>query len=157
MAQTIQEVATPKNLRQIASKLLNMPLDKAAAVLTARWLNGFQFKSIHSRVSSMVLAQMYRLDPDKTSVVAKNIIAQRKITLDREEHLTDQGWVDLAVEILALGARKVGSVEIIHSTSAISPYTVHATRKIHIVASVDHVNEGILIEIKLDPNHDFAK
>ncbi len=156
MAQSIQTRPTPNKLDQAAKRLLRLPPARAAAVLTARWKEGRETRSIHPTISSLILARMYCYGPDKTSLVVTNIIAQREIKLEGEDLLTEKGWVDLAVEILSLGVHRVSSVEIKRSPGS-SPYTIIVDRTFHSVASAQQVNQGALLDIKCDPRRRFVR
>ena len=152
----IQQDATAQNLWTIARRLNKMPLDIAAKILTRRWLSFQGMRRIHPRVSSMILARMHGLDSGKALVVAQNIVSQLKINITGEQHLMGQGWVDLGIEILALGSQKVGSVDI--SAVEFTPaYKVHTGEKFHVIGSAPGMNEGILIALKFDPKHGFVK
>ena len=94
----------------------------------------------------MILARMYKLDASKAAEVTKNLVDQLQIKLDGDHHLTEQGWADVGVEILALGSHRVGSIDI--KTGRLSSgYSVHdlGNQKLHVVGSIDQINESIIV------------
>ena len=157
IARTIQSRATSENLSAIAGRLLNMPLDKAARTLTARWLTMNGLKGIHRRAASMILSRMYRTDADKALVVAQSILSQLEIPVLGEQLLNNTGWVDLGVEVLALGCHKVSLVDVRQEELSGSYRVVELKAgRLQVIASADKVNQGHLIELKFTPRH-FTK
>lgn len=155
-AKTIQNRATQNNLDQFAGMLLRKSRNEIAKVLTARWVSGFKIMQIHSRVSSMLLARIFLADNKAATAVAIRIISNLKIRLDGEDLLTEKGWVDLAIEILALGFHKVRSIDILED-DFVPGYKVYDTsNSYNISASAPQVNQGHLINLKLDPKHELV-
>lgn len=146
LTREIQKQTTPANLTAIANRLLGLSSNLVARALA----------KAHPRLASMLLANMYVQDHGAAKETAQQLISVLKIRVSGEHLLSDRGWADLGAEVLALGNRKVVSVEV-------KPVFFHPIYRVfenggqEIICSAPQVNEGHLIAIKLDPRHRFLK
>ncbi|MFH1361444.1 MAG: hypothetical protein ABIH69_02170 [bacterium] len=130
---------------------------QVARIFTARIITPFNVSPMHGRLSSMLLARIYQVDEEKAVGIAKEIVKSLGVSIANAKFLTNKGWVDLGVEILAVGRPWITEVKI-SSKDFVPGYCVDASgRLILLGCSAPQVNAGHLIKLKIDPNHSFMK